>query len=755
MTMFAWQAPDEEVDALVAGRHKDPFGLLGPHETPEGLVIRAFVPDAIELAATEADGTPFLDLTCRHPAGFFEGLVEARPAWARYCLHARNEGGDWRLDDPYSFGPVLGPLDDHLLVEGTHRALYERLGAHPATHEGVEGVRFAVWAPNASRVSVVGDFNRWDGRRHQMRKRVDSGLWEIFAPGVGEGTIYKYEIVSADGRLLPLKADPFGFRGELRPDTGSVVARTDNFEWHDEAHIAARASGEARRKPMSIYEVHLGSWRRGEGDRWLTYDELADQLVEYASWMGFTHIELLPVSEHPLDQSWGYQPIGLFAPTSRFGDPAGFARFVDRAHQAGLSVILDWVPAHFPTDIHGLAHFDGGPLYEHSDPRRGFHPDWNTAIYDFGRREVANMLIANALYWLDRFHIDGLRVDAVASMLYLNYSRKDGEWSPNPDGSNDNKDAVAFLRRANETIYAEHPGTVVIAEESTSWAGVSQPVFAGGLGFGFKWNMGWMHDTLDYMGLDPVYRPWHHDKITFGFVYAFSENFVLPLSHDEVVHGKGTVLSRMPGDDWQKFATVRAYYGLMWAYPGKKLLFMGQEFAQRREWSEERSLDWHLMVMGPHHRGTQLLVRDLNHLYRETPALHARDCEPEGFQWIVVDDAAQSVFAWLRTGGPQDAPVLMVSNFTPVPRGPYRIGVPQAGRWREILNTDAETYGGSGVGNCGAVEAVDIPAHGQPASVEVTLPPLATLYLQWEIEQAAPEADDKNSAPDSPAGTKH
>ncbi|SCW31038.1 1,4-alpha-glucan branching protein GlgB [Ancylobacter rudongensis] len=739
--MHPWQAPEREVDALVAGRHHDPFSLLGPHESPQGLVLRAFVPHARTLEAIEPDGAAIAVLELRHGAGFFEGLVPGRPAWARYRLRARNEGGEWLLDDPYSFPPVLGPLDDHLLVEGTHRTLYERLGAHPDSHEGIDGVRFAVWAPNAARVSVVGDFNQWDGRRHQMRKRVDSGLWEIFAPGVGEGTIYKYEIVSADGRLLPLKADPFGFAGEFRPATGSIVARTDTFEWSDADHIASRAEGEARRKPMSTYEVHLGSWRRGEENRFLTYDELADQLIPYVQWMGFTHIELLPISEHPLDASWGYQPIGLFAPTSRFGDPAGFARFVDKAHQAGLSVILDWVPAHFPTDIHGLSHFDGGPLYEHSDPQRGFHPDWNTAIYDFGRREVANMLIANALYWLDRFHVDGLRVDAVASMLYLDYSRKHGEWSPNPDGSNDNKDAVSFLRRANEIIYAEHPGTVVIAEESTSWAGVSQPVFAGGLGFGFKWNMGWMHDTLDYLSTEPIYRPWHHDKVTFGVTYAFSENFVLPLSHDEVVHGKGTILTRMPGDDWQKFANMRAGYGMMWANSGKKLLFMGQEFAQRREWSEERSLDWHLVGMGPHHRGMQLLVRDLNLVYREEPALHARDCEPEGFSWIVVDDRQQSVFAWARYGEADDAPIVMVANLTPVPRSDYRVGLPRAGRWREILNTDAALYGGSGMGNLGEVTAVDEPAHGLPASAALVLPPLATLYFKWEPESRADTAD--------------
>ncbi|MBS7537843.1 1,4-alpha-glucan branching protein GlgB [Ancylobacter lacus] len=729
--MFAWQAPDREVDALMGARHPDPFALLGPHETPDGVVIRAFVPDADSLVVLEPDGTPVLELAARAP-GFFEGLVPGRPAWARYVLKAANAGGDWTLEDPYSFGPVLGPLDDHLLLEGRHRQLYERLGSHPCEHEGREGVRFAVWAPNAARVSVVGDFNRWDGRLHQMRKRVDSGLWEIFAPGLGEGAIYKYEIVAADGRLLPLKADPFGQRGEFRPATGSIVARTDRFEWTDADFLAGRGEGEARRKPMATYEVHLGSWRRGEGGRFLTYDELADELIPYVAWMGFTHIELLPVSEHPLDASWGYQPIGLFAPTSRFGDPEGFARFVDAAHRAGIAVILDWVPAHFPTDIHGLAHFDGGPLYEHADPRRGFHPDWNTAIYDFGRREVANFLMASALYWLDRFHVDGLRVDAVASMLYLNYSRREGEWSPNPDGSNDNKDAVAFLRQANETIYALNPGVAVIAEESTTWSGVSSPVDAGGLGFGFKWNMGWMHDTLDYLSLDPVHRHWHHDKITFGFTYLFTENFVLPLSHDEVVHGKGTVLSRMGGDDWQKFASVRAYYAMMWAYPGKKLLFMGQEFAQRDEWSEARALDWHVVWDGSRHQGVQLLVRDINALYTKVPALYARDCEPEGFRWIVVDDSAQSVFAWLREDGEGGAPVAMVVNFTPVPRSFYRLGLPRAGRWREVLNTDAGCYGGSGIGNLGGVVATETPAHGYPASAELVLPPLACLYLQWE-----------------------
>ncbi|TPQ46102.1 1,4-alpha-glucan branching enzyme, partial [Prosthecomicrobium hirschii] len=503
------------------------------------------------------------------------------------------------------------------------------------------------------------------------------------------------------------------------------------FVWSDAAHLAARAEGDPRRKPMAAYEVHLGSWQRGEGGRFLSYDELADTLIPYVAELGFTHLELLPVSEHPLDASWGYQPIGLFAPTARFGDPAGFARFVDRAHAAGLGVILDWVPAHFPTDPHGLAAFDGGPLYEHADPRRGFHPDWNTAIYDFGRREVANMLAANALYWLDRFHIDGLRVDAVASMLYLDYSRRAGEWLPNPDGSNDNRDAVAFLRRFNELVYGTHPGTVTIAEESTAWSGVSAPAYAGGLGFGFKWNMGWMNDSLDYMSKDPVHRRWHHDKLTFGLLYAFSENFVLPLSHDEVVHGKGSILGRMPGDEWQRFANARAYYGFMWAHPGKKLLFMGQEFGQTREWNFDAALEWWLLDHAPH-RGLKALVGDLNRLYRALPALHARDCEAAGFRWVVADDRDQSVYAWLRLGDRHDPPVLAVSNFTPVPRPGYRVGLPFAGRWREVLNTDADLYGGSGLGNQGAVVAAAVPSHGLPASAEILIPPLATVYFLYD-----------------------
>ncbi len=725
-----WQAREEDVEAVLAARQKDPFAVLGPHFCADGWVIRAFVPDAIRVRAISRDGTPLLELA-RRKDDFFEGLLHGAKERPSYRIEVTNTTATWSYDDGYSFGPALGPMDDYLIAEGTHRQLYKRLGAQITKHEGVDGVLFALWAPNASRVSVVGDFNNWDGRRCQMRKRFDSGLWEFFAPGLGAGVVYKYEMVSAGGVLQPLKADPFGFEGELRPSTASVVADTDDFTWTDSAYMEQRKQGELRRKPMSIFEVHLGSWRRGDGDRFLTYDELADTLIPYTVDLGFTHLELLPVTEHPLDASWGYQPIGLFAPTRRFGDPEGFARFVDRAHAAGLGIILDWVPAHFPTDAHGLAHFDGSTLYEHPDPRKGFHPDWNTAIYDFGRKEVANFLVASALYWIDRFHIDGLRVDAVASMLYLDYSRKPGEWAPNADGGNDNRDAIAFLRRSNELVYGGFPGAFTIAEESTAWPGVSQPTSAGGLGFGFKWNMGWMHDTLEYIARDPIYRRWGHDKLTFGLLYAFTENFVLPISHDEVVHGKGSVIGKMPGDEWQKFANARAYYGFMWAHPGKKLLFMGQEFGQTSEWNSAQALPWWLLEHAPH-KGLHAFVRDLNKLYRDTPALHARDCEVEGFRWIVVNDDMQSVLAFLRIGAEGDKPVAVVCNFTPEPRMGYRIGLPMPGVWREALNSDSSIYGGSNVGNLGSINAETRPAHGFPASAALTIPPLATLFLEYE-----------------------
>ena len=727
---MAGALPQAAIDAVVEGRHADPFAVLGVHDAGGAAVVRAFVPGAQTVEAVDADGAPLAPLACRHAAGFFEGTLPRR---GRYRLRAANRDGTWLVDDPYSYGPVLGPLDDWLVGEGTHATLYDRLGAHAIVHEGTPGVHFAVWAPNARRVSVVGEHNAWDGRRHVMRKRVDTGVWEIFVPALAPGAIYKYEIVGADGALLPLKSDPVGFRAELRPSTASIVCATDAFAWTDGEWMAARARADPRRAPMSIYEVHLGSWRRHADGGWLDYDELAAALVPYAADMGFTHIELMPVNEHPLDASWGYQPIGLFAPTSRHGEPAGFARFVDRCHRAGLGVILDWVPAHFPVDEHGLARFDGTALYEHADPRLGFHPDWATAIYDFGRREVVNFLIANALFWLDRYHVDGLRVDAVASMLYLDYSRKAGQWRPNVHGGNENLEAIAFLRKLNEAVYGRHPGAVTIAEESTAWPAVSRPTYTGGLGFGFKWNMGWMHDTLDYLAHEPVHRRWHHDRMTFGLMYAFAENFVLPLSHDEVVHGKGSLLTRMPGDAWRQFATLRAYFAFMWAYPGKKLVFMGQEFAQGREWDFDAGLDWSLLDVG-WHRGVQALVRDCNRLYRAMRALHERDCEADGFRWIVVDDRDHSVFAWLRTGGDGAAPVAAVANFTPVPRDRYRIGLPRPGRWREILNTDSALYGGSDRGNAGGVVARQGESHGLPCHAVVTLPPLAVVWFVHEGE---------------------
>jgi 1,4-alpha-glucan branching enzyme len=605
--------------------------------------------------------------------------------------------------------------------EGTHMRLYDKMGAHLIEHQGARGVHFAVWAPNARRVSVVGDFNEWDGRRHVMRRRADVGVWEIFIPDIGEYRAYKFEIIGVDGALLPLKADPFAFASEIRPRTASLTAPSPTHVWGDDAHRTHWASVDPRRQPVSIYEVHAGSWRRDANGWYLSWDAMAEQLIPYVVDMGFTHIEFLPISEHPYDPSWGYQTTGLYCPSARFGDVDGLARFVDGAHRAGIGVLIDWVPAHFPTDPHGLIRFDGTALYEHEDPRQGHHPDWNTAIYNFGRREVASFLINNALFWPGRYHIDGLRVDAVASMLYRDYSRRAGEWVPNAAGGRENWEAVTFVQAMNKAVYGAHPGFFTIAEESTSWPGVSRPAHEGGLGFGFKWNMGFMHDTLRYMAREPIHRAHHHEDITFGLLYAFSENFVLPLSHDEVVHGKGSLLSKMSGDDWQKFANLRAYYTLMWGYPGKKLLFMGQEFAQRREWHESRSLDWELLD-APAHLGVQRLVRDLNRVYRKTPALHARDCEAEGFQWAIVDDKANSVFAWTRRA-PGAAPVAIVANMTPVVRQNYRVPLPERGRWREIINSDASIYGGSGAGNLGWVEARD-------GGLTLTLPPLATLMLE-------------------------
>ncbi|WP_424931151.1 1,4-alpha-glucan branching protein GlgB [Amaricoccus macauensis] len=720
---------EAEIDAIVAGQHRDPFSVLGIHKPEKSLVARALVLGAESVEAFTLGGKSAGVLECLHPDGLFAGKLKIRKQQP-LKYKARNATDSWEFTDPYTFGPVLGPLDDYYIGEGSHLRLFDKLGAHPLTHEGVDGVHFAVWAPNARRVSVVGDFNAWDGRRHSMRFRVDTGIWEIFIPDATAGLHYKYEIIDSNGNRLPLKADPFARESELRPATASIVAPELDHDWGDSDHRAHWSNCDARRQPISIYEVHAGSWKKHEDGTFLSWDELGDELIPYAVKMGFTHIEFLPISEHPYDPSWGYQTTGLYAPSARFGDPEAFARFVDGAHRAGIGIILDWVPAHFPTDEHGLAKFDGTALYEHADPRQGFHPDWNTAIYNFGRSEVKSFLVNNALYWSEKFHIDGLRVDAVASMLYLDYSRKEGEWIPNKYGGRENIEAVQFLQDFNKEVYASHPGILTMAEESTSWPGVSKPVHDGGLGFGFKWNMGFMHDTLQYMSYEPIHRQYHHNELTFGLLYAFSENFVLPLSHDEVVHGKGSLIGKMSGDGWQKFANLRAYYAFMWGYPGKKLLFMGQEFAQGREWSEARGLDWFQLDIDLH-KGVQDLVSDLNHHYRDKPALHARDCEGEGFEWLLADEHHTSVFAWLRKA-PGANPVAVITNFTPVPRHDYRMPLPHAGAWKEILNTDAEGYGGSGVGNMGEVTASP-DDHG--VSARMSLPPLATIWLEYQPEE--------------------
>ena len=724
----------EDVDALRRGRHPDPFGVLGCHVGADGLrEVRAFLPGARAVWVRGADGAATAPLACRHDDGVFEG------PWARACDAAVQpqpyqlavrwaDGSESRLEDPYRFGTVLGEMDLWLLGEGRHLRPHEVLGAHPRVMDGVPGTAFTVWAPNASRVSVVGDFNFWDGRRHPMRLRRECGVWEIFLPGVGIGAHYKFELLDSAGRLLPQKADPYARQAERRPATASIVSPLPPRMPASQARQAANALD----APVSIYEVHLGSWRRKpeEGNRWLDWDELAATLVPYAAGMGYTHVELLPISEHPLDASWGYQTLGLFAPTARFGPPEGFRRFVEAAHAAGLGVLLDWVPGHFPTDAWGLAQFDGTHLYEYADPREGFHNDWNTLIYNFGRTEVCNFLVGNALYWLECHGVDGLRVDAVASMLYRDYSRKAGEWIPNAHGGRENLEAMAFLKRMNEVVGGERAQAITLAEESTAFPAVSRPTWAGGLGFHFKWNMGWMHDTLQYMQRDPIHRPYHHGELTFGMVYAYTENFVLPISHDEVVHGKGSLLAKMPGDRWQKFANLRAYLGFMWGHPGKKLLFMGCEFAQEREWNFDASLDWHLLQQ-PEHAGVQALVRDLNHLYRTSPALHAQDFSPAGFEWLDHEDARRSLLAFVRKSGDGQA-MLVLCNFAPVVHHGLRLGVPWAGRWVERLNTDSAHYGGSNVGTpLSTAHSEPVPSHGRAQSIVLDVPPLATVFLLW------------------------
>jgi 1,4-alpha-glucan branching enzyme len=671
-------------------------------------------------------------LECCHPDGFFAVSTGKKRGRFAYKLKVSYAAHDVVMDDPYRFSSLLDETDRYLFCEGTNEQAYDWLGSHIREHEGVEGTLFVVWAPSAQRVSVVGDFNAWDGRRHVMRKHLGSGLWEIFLPDVGAGAHYKFEIRGPQGELLPLKADPYAFAMQGAPETASLVLQQDTYTWQDSAWMEQRKTRQQRDKAISIYEVHLGSWRRKaeEGDRYLSYRELADELIPYVKEMGFTHIETMPITEFPFDGSWGYQPVGMFAPTSRFGPPDDCRYFIDRCHQEGIGVIMDWVPGHFPYDEHGLGRFDGTALYEHDDPRQGFHPDWNTFIYNYGRKEVLNYLVTNALFWLDKYHIDGLRVDAVASMLYLDYSREEGEWIPNVHGGRENLEAVEFLKDFNIRSYGKYEGIMTLAEESTSWPGVSQPTESGGLGFGFKWNMGWMNDTLSYMSNDPIHRRYHHNEMTFGMVYAFSENFVLPISHDEVVHGKGSILSRMPGDNWQQFANLRAYYGFMWGHPGKKLLFQGCEFGQRKEWNHDASLDWHLLG-DPMHAGVKSLVKDLNHLYCNTPELYQLDCDGAGFEWIVSDADQDSLFAFIRKGD-GNTPVMVVVNMTPVPHEAYRLGVPALGYYSEKLNTDSAIYGGSDVGNAGGVWAEAVPSHGRENSVCLRLPPLAAVILQLE-----------------------
>lgn len=714
------------------GINGDPFSVLGVHPDGTGVIVRAFVPgaEAVDLVDAETDSA-IAPLEPVGVDGVFAVRLKAHPG--AYNLRARRGEDIWTFMDAYAFPPVIGPQDEYYLSEGTHRRLWDVLGAHPMLHEGVEGVHFAVWAPNALRVSLVGEFNDWDGRRHVMRARGASGVWEIFIPGLEAGTSYKYEIRSAGGVLQPLKSDPVGFGSEHPPENASIVRDLRGREWSDDDWMLRRGDLHRVDKPISIYEVHLGSWRRRpkEGNRALSYHELADELIPYAVDLGFTHIELMPISEYPFDGSWGYQPVGLFAPTIRHGTPDEFRDFVQACHKAGLGVILDWVPGHFPTDPHGLGKFDGQALYEHVDPREGFHQDWNTLIFNYGRTEVANYLIANALYWLKEHHVDALRVDAVASMLYRDYSRKAGEWVPNIHGGRENLEAISFLKRMNEVVYGEDNSIMTIAEESTAWPGVTRPTDSDGLGFGFKWNMGWMNDTLEYMKEDPVNRRYHHSKMTFGLNYAFTENFILPLSHDEVVHGKGSILGRMPGDRWQKFANLRAYYGFMWAHPGKKLIFMGSEFGQATEWNHDSTPDWTVLEDGAH-QGVRTLIRDLNALYRETPALYRRDHRADGFQWMNGAGDAESVISWVRHGEDGDKPVLAVFNFTPVVRENWRIGVPATGRWAERLNTDASIYGGSGVGNLGGVDSSPDGCDGQSQSVSLTLPPLSAMFFELE-----------------------
>jgi 1,4-alpha-glucan branching enzyme len=717
--------PDDDFYPLIEARHSDPFRLLGLRELQGRWLLRVFRPDAAGVTALAADGRTF-DLTRVDESGLFESVLTGVSEPFSYTLQFTGHAGQkWCSPDPYAFGPVLGEMDIYLFNEGTHYDVYKKLGAHVHEMSGIPGVHFAVWAPSAQRVSVTGDFNNWDGRVHPMRKLVPSGVWEIFLPGVHEGAHYKFEIRGPHGEVN-LKTDPYGFFAQHGVMTGCMVFDLNRYRWADESWMERRREGDPYASPMSIYEVHLGSWQRipGEGDRFLSYLELGDRLIPYVKEMGFTHIELLPVMEHPFDGSWGYQVVNYYAPSSRFGNPDEFRNFVDRCHQAGIGVILDWVPGHFPKDAHGLVRYDGTCLYEHEDPRLGEHMDWGTLIFNYGRNEVKNFLIGNALFWMDEYHIDGLRVDAVASMLYLDYSRKPGEWIPNCFGGRENLDAINFIKRCNEVCYDRFPGIAMIAEESTAWPGVSKPTYTGGLGFGFKWNMGWMNDSLRYIGKDPIHRRFHQGEITFSMLYAFHEHFILVLSHDEVVHGKGSLLDKMPGDMWQKFANCRMFLAWMWAHPGKKLIFQGMEFGQWREWKHDNSLDWHLTGFSLHD-GLRRLVQHLNWLYKHEPSFYELDDTYDGYEWIDFNDSDNSVWSFIRksvTG----APIVFIVNATPVVRQGYRVGVNSPGFYEEILNTDAETYGGSNVGNYGGRWADEHWSwQGKPHSIQIDLPPLA------------------------------
>ena len=733
--MLAASVNEKEIERIINFEEHNPATILGPHIVSMAgknvLSIRAFLPRAFKAWVHQPDQNKNVEMVKVHSAGFFEArLPDSNMAVPYRVGFTDNSGFIEEREDPYSYVPTLSDYDLHLIGEGTHVKSYQKLGAHLINRDGIEGVQFAVWAPNARSVCVVGNFNHWKLGAHPMIVRDTSGIWELFIPRIGESEVYKFGIKSKVTGKTFLKTDPYAFQTELRPHTGAVVGKLDSYKWNDEDWMARRAKETPFDKPISIYEVHLGSWRKkrfNNRNEFLNYTELADALVPYVKETGFTHIELMPVMEHPLDDSWGYQVVNYYAPTSRYGSPQDLMYLIDKFHQNEIGVILDWVPAHFPKDDYGIADFDGTPLYNHADPRVGEHQEWGTLIFNYGRNEVRSFLVSNALFWLDKYHVDGLRIDAVASMIYLDYARRNGEWIPNKYGGKENLDAIAFLRYLNETVHSQYPNVLVIAEESTAWPGVSRPTNAGGLGFDLKWNMGWMHDTLEYFSKDPIYRKHHQGELTFSMIYAFTENFILVLSHDEVVYGKKSMLNKMPGDDWQKFANLRLCYGYMFAHPGKKLLFMGDEFGQWDEWSFRKSLDWHLLEQ-PMHRQLREYFKHLSQLYCQYDALHVFDFSPEGFQWIDFSDLEQSVISFLRKGRKSED-LLVACNFTPVPRMNYRVGVPSKGLWKEVLNSDAKEYGGSGLVNLGEIEATSVPFHGRNYSISLTLPPLGIVFL--------------------------